>query len=100
MHKLINLQNKVNNELKRLQSQSLKPEVVTEIPENILPDFSLILSEGRENVCHKKSNTWQLISDLALLSGKNWLNLEVIEVFISIINKIRTECKIISAPAL
>ena len=95
----INLQNKVNNELKWLQSQSLKPEGVAEIPENILPEFSLILLEGRENACHKKSNPRQLISDLALLSGKNWLNLEVIEVFISIINKIRPECKIISAPA-
>ena len=100
MHKLINLQNKVNNELKWLQSQSLKPEGVAEIPENILPEFSLILLEGRENACHKKSNPRQLISDLALLSGKNWLNLEVNEVFISIINKIRPECKIISAPAL
>ena len=99
-HKLINLQNKVNNELKWLQSQSLKPEGVAEIPENILPEFSLILLEGRENACHKKSNPRQLISDLALLSGKNWLNLEVIEVFISIINKIRPEYKIISAPAL
>ena len=38
--------------------------------------------------------------DLALLSGKNWLNLAVIEVFISIINKIRPGYKIISAPAL
>ena len=83
-----------------MQSQSLKPEGVAEIPENILPEFSLILLEGRENACHKKSNPRQLISDLALLSGKNWLNLEVIEVFISIINKIRPECKIITAPAL
>ena len=41
-----------------------------------------------------------MISSLALLSGKNWLNLELIEVFISIINKIRPECKIITAPAL
>ena len=47
----------------------------------------------------KKSNPRQLISDLALLSGKNWLNPEMIQVFISIINKIRPECKI-SAPAL
>ena len=83
-----------------MQSQSLKPEGVAEIPENILPEFSLMLLEGRENACHKKSNPRQLISDLALLSGKNWLNLEVIEVFISIINQIRPECKIISAPAL
>ena len=56
--------------------------------------------EERENACHKKSNPRQLISDLAPLSGKNLLNLEGIEVFISIINKIRPECKIISAPAL
>ena len=88
MHKLINLQNKANNELKWLQPQSLKPEGVAEIPENNLPEFSLILLEGRENACHKNSNTRQLISDLVLLSGKNWPNLEVIEVFISIINKI------------
>ena len=54
MHKLINLQNKVNNELKWLQSQSLKPENVVEIPENILPGFSLISLEERDNACHKK----------------------------------------------
>ena len=38
----INIQNKVNNELKWLQSQSLKAEGVTEIPENNLPEFSLL----------------------------------------------------------
>ena len=100
MHKLINLQNKINKELKWLQSQSLKPQGVAEIPENTLPEFSLILLEGRDNTCHKKGNPRQLISDLALLSDKNWLNLEVIEVFISIINKVRPACKIVSAPAL
>ena len=100
MHKLINLQNNENNELKWLQSQSLKPEGVAEIPENILPEFSLTLMEGRGNAFHKEGNPRLLISDLALLSGKNWLNLEVIEVFISMINKIRPECKVISAPAI
>ena len=50
----INLQNKVNNELKWLQSQSLKAEGVAEIQENILPEFSLMLLEGRKNACHKK----------------------------------------------
>ena len=83
-----------------VQSQSLKPEGVAEIPENILSEVSLILLEGRDNTCHKKSNPWLLISDLALLSGKNCLILEVIEVFISMINKTRPECKIISARAL
>ena len=78
----------------------MKLEGVAEIPENILPEFSLISLEGRDKACHKKSNPRQLISELALFSGKNWLFLEVIEVFISIINKIRPECKIISAPAL
>ena len=92
MHKFINLQNKVNNELKWLQSQSLKPEGVAEVPGNKLPEFLLILLEGRDMACHKKRNSRQLISDVALLSGKNWLNLELIEVFISIINKIRPEC--------
>ena len=58
-----------------------------------------MLLEGRENAHHEKSNPRQLISDLAILSGKNWLNLKVIEVSISVINKIRPECKIISAPA-
>ena len=53
-YKLINLQNKVNNELKGLQSQSLKPEGVAEIPENILPEFSLILLKGRNNHVIKK----------------------------------------------
>ena len=49
-----NLQNKVKNELKCLQSQSLKPEGAAEIQENILPEFSLMLLEGRKNACHKK----------------------------------------------
>ena len=54
MHKLIKLQNEVNNELKWFQSQSLKPESVAEIPKNILLEFSLILLEGRYNAWHKK----------------------------------------------
>ena len=83
-----------------VQSQSLKPEGVAEIPDNILPEFSLILLEGRNNTCYRKSNPRLLISDLALLSGRNCLILEVIEVFILMINKIRPEWKIISAPAL
>ena len=62
-----------------MQSQSLKPEGVAEIRENILLEFSFIFLEGRDNACHKKSNPRQLISDLALLSGENWLNLEVIK---------------------
>ena len=37
-----------------VQSLSLKPESVAGIPENILPEFSLILLEGRDNTCHKK----------------------------------------------
>ena len=37
---------------------------------------------------------------MALLSGKNGPSFEVTEVFILMINKIRPECKIISAPAL
>ena len=83
-----------------VQSQSLKPEGVAEIPDNILPEFSLILLEGRDNTCYRKSNPRLLISDMALLSGRNCLILEVIEVFILMINKIRPEWKIISAPAL
>ena len=100
MHKFINLQNKVNNKLKWLQSQSWKPEGVAEVPGNVLPEFLLILLEGRDNACHEKSNSRQLISYVALLYGKNWLNLELIEFFISIVNKIRPESMIISAPAL
>ena len=38
-----------------------------------------------------ESNPRLLISDLALLSGTKWLNIEVIKVFISMINKIRPE---------
>ena len=47
----------------------------------------------------KLLNERKLSSDLTLLSGKNWLYLEVIKVFISILNKIKSKCKIISAPA-
>ena len=82
-----------------VQSQSLKPEGVVEASENILPEFSLIILEGRDNTCHKKGNSQLLISNLTLLSGRNCLILEVTEDFISMINKIRPECKIISAPA-
>ena len=53
MHKLINLRNNINNELKWLQSQSLMPEGVVEIPENFLPEFVLILLEERDNACLK-----------------------------------------------
>ena len=49
MHKLINLQNKVNNELKWLRSQSLNPESVAEISEKILPEFTYIT--GKERQC-------------------------------------------------
>ena len=59
MHELINLQDKVNNEIKWLQPQSLMPEGIAEIPENILPEFSLMLLKGKENSCHKKSNPRQ-----------------------------------------
>ena len=83
-----------------MQSQSLKPEGFAEVPGNILPEFLPILLEGRENACHQKRNSRQLISDVALLSGKNWLNLELIEVYISIVNKTRPEYMIFSAPAL
>ena len=83
-----------------VQSQSLKPDGVAEIPDNILLELSLILLEGRDNTRYRKSNPRLLISDLALLSGRNCLILEVIEVFILMINKIRPEWKIISAPAL
>ena len=83
-----------------VQSQSLKPDGVAEIPDNILLELSLVLLEGRDNTCYRKSNPRLLISDLALLSGKNCLILEVIEVFISKINKIRPECNIISASTL
>ena len=51
MHKLVNLQNNVNNELKCLQSQSLRSEGVAEIPEIFYRSFLL---EGRDNACHKK----------------------------------------------
>ena len=83
-----------------MQSPFLKLEGFAEVQGNILSEFLLILLEGRENACHKKSNFRQLISDVALLAGKSWLNLEFIEVFISIVNKIRPESMIISAPAL
>ena len=53
MHKLINLQNNGNNELKWFQLQS-EPEGFGEIPENILREFSLILLEGRDNACNKR----------------------------------------------
>ena len=44
----------MNNELKWLQSRSLKPESVAEIPETILTEFSLTSLEGRDMACHKK----------------------------------------------
>ena len=46
-----------------VQSQSLKPDGVAEIPDNILLELSLVLLEGRDNTCYRKSNPRLLISD-------------------------------------
>ena len=80
--------------------QYLKSDGVAEIPENILPGVFSYIIGGKRQCMSLKSNPRLLISDLHYYQEKNCLNLEVIEVFMSMMNKIKPECKVISAPAL
>ena len=51
---------------------------------------------GVDNKCFDKQNSMLIVSDLSLLTSKNWLNLEIINVFIKLINNSRTTCQVIS----
>ena len=51
---------------------------------------------GIDNKCFDKQNSTLLVSDLSLLTSKNWLNLEIINVFIQLINNSRTTGQVIS----
>ena len=85
MHKLINLQNSVNIELKWFSNNLGSQEVLLKFQKKFYRSFLL---------CYYKEETIHIVIE------KNCLVLEVIEVLISMINKIRPECKIISVSAL
>ena len=69
---------------------------VSDIPRNKLTAFKTILMNGIDNKCFDKQNSTLLVSDLSLLTSKNWLNLEIINVFIQLINNSRTTGQVIS----
>ena len=51
---------------------------------------------GVDNKCFDKQNSTLLVSDLILSTSKNWLNLEIINVFIKLINNSSTTGQVIS----
>ena len=52
--------------------------------------------DGVDNKCFDKQNSTLLVSNLSLSSSKNWLNLEIINVFIKLINNSSTTGQVIS----
>ena len=69
---------------------------MSDIPRSKLTAFKTILMHGVDNKCFDKQNSMLIVSDLSLLTSKNWLNLEIINVFIKLINNSRTTCQVIS----
>ena len=50
---------------------------------------------GVDNKCFDKQNSTLLVSDLSLSTSENWLNLEIINVFIKLINNSSTTGQVI-----
>ena len=73
-----------------------KPPHMSNIPRNKLAAFKTILINGVDNKCFDKQNSMFLVSDLSLLTSKYWWNLEIINVFIKLINNSSTTGQIIS----
>ena len=91
------LKKKVVDELEWFENINYpKAPHVSDIPRNKLTAFKTILMNGIDNKCFDKQNSTLLVSDLSLLTSKNWLNLEIINVFIQLINNSRTTGQVIS----
>ena len=73
-----------------------KPPHVSDIPRSKLAAFKTNLMNGVDNKCFDKQNSVFLVSDLSLLTSKYWLNLEIINVFIELINNSSTTGQVIS----
>ena len=91
------LEKKVMDEIEWFENINYpKPLHVSDIPRSKLTAFKTILINGVDNKCFNKQNSILLVSDLSLLTSKNWLNLEIINVFIKLINNSRTTCQVFS----
>lgn len=62
----------------------------------ILKEYENVLLTGVDGRCASLANPRLLVSDLALLVGLQWLSLEVIEEFITQINVIENQSKVLS----
>ena len=76
------------------------PSCLIPVQPKILEEFENVLLNGVEDRCASLANPLLLVSDLALLVGHQWLSLEVIEEFITKINPIGNQCKVLSFIAL
>ena len=62
----------------------------------ILKECENVLLTGVDGRCASLANPRLLVSDLALLVGLQWLSLDVIEEFITQINVIENQSKVLS----
>ena len=69
---------------------------MSDIPRSKLTAFKTVLMNGVDNESFDKQNSTLLVSHLILLTSKNWLNLEIINVFIKLINNSSTTGQVIS----
>ena len=94
---LMSLKKKVMDEIEWLENINYpKPPHVSDISRSKQPAFKTILMNGIDNKCFDKQNSTLLVSDLSLLTSKNWLNLEIINIFIKLINNSSSTGQVIS----
>ena len=70
------------------------PSNLSRVPQITMTQFQIILLDGRSDVCADTKHPWLLISDLVFLVGNQWLSLEVMQFFVSLINGIRRDTHI------
>ena len=90
-HNLMKLKKKVMDEIEWFENINYpKPPQVSDIQRSKLTAFKTILMNGVDNKCFDKQNYTLLVSNVSLLTSKNWLNIEIINVFIKLINNSST----------
>ena len=62
--------------------------------------FKEVIHEGCPDTCVSKKYASLLTSDLAFLTAQNWLNLQIIEVFVKLINKSSQDSIVFTLTAL
>ena len=96
-HNLMALKKKVMDEIEWFENINYpKPPHVSDIPRSKLTAFKIILMNGVDNKCFDKQSSTSLVSDLSLLTFKNWLDLEIINLFIKLINNSSDTGQVIS----